>query len=590
MKALKEKRISLRSLWRRGLVILSLFALVFASCGDSSSDEPSSGPRVVSISIVDGPANNQYYGKPVDKTGVSLWVKYSDGTAGPAKDITKFTTVPRVVTGSYADWSEGQDGFSTYNGCWLFYEGAKAWLSFDDVKVYPIVRKDTTWNWDANPATGSWQWNDRGSSDVGLNLVGKLAKTEYYADDDTFDFSGLELWADYDTDDGIQPEKLSFGDVTWKILPDYSHKNDDGTYKGYVCVTVGEFIDEYFFDDTPGIYWYCEGITALRQLDKVFTVRDKDAIELIDPPEKLDEFFLWEDNSRDAWLEKLEKASLKVTYTNGQPKTFKIADLAKNTRIWYNENPNYAANWPEWTYKVDGAVIDYDFTVIPFANKFDKKTSPALTVYYRGGRIKVPVNVYTTLVSVAVEPKNPGELSYTPGAGRDNDVDNGKEGPAELAKLLSVKATYSTTDKSSSTEVPLDYWFSLSDAKLLKAIENGYVYETLDASGNDIIRVAYGPYYLFGTSADADLDTDDPTDPNALSTYSKSYAKWVKAKGSITQNITVRHSLDAPYVVKYIESEYEYTVLPNGEGAPTTWFSVKQSQSKAAKQSVTWVK
>jgi len=40
MKALKEKRVSLRSLFRRSLIILSLFALVFAACSDSESEGP----------------------------------------------------------------------------------------------------------------------------------------------------------------------------------------------------------------------------------------------------------------------------------------------------------------------------------------------------------------------------------------------------------------------------------------------------------------------------------------------------------------------------------------------------------------------
>ena len=40
MKALKEKRNSFRSLWRMGLVILSVFALVFVACGDSSAGDP----------------------------------------------------------------------------------------------------------------------------------------------------------------------------------------------------------------------------------------------------------------------------------------------------------------------------------------------------------------------------------------------------------------------------------------------------------------------------------------------------------------------------------------------------------------------
>ena len=44
MKALKEKRNSFRSLWRMGLVILSVFALVFMACGDSNTGTPDTPP------------------------------------------------------------------------------------------------------------------------------------------------------------------------------------------------------------------------------------------------------------------------------------------------------------------------------------------------------------------------------------------------------------------------------------------------------------------------------------------------------------------------------------------------------------------
>jgi len=608
MKALKEKRISLRSLWRRGLVILSLFALVFASCSDSSSDEPSSGPRVVRFKILTGPTNNQYYGKAVDLEGVTIWAYYSDGTEGKVTDISKFDTVPRVVTGAYRNGSTGNDkGFAPFDGCYLFYGGVEAYLSFEDVKVFPIARSDTRWDTDWNPATSNWR--DQGSNDVGLNLVGKLAKTAYYADDDTFDFTGLELWADYQTaEDGIQAEKISFGgEVTWKIIPDYSLENEDGTYKGYVCVTVGEFIDGDIYQEWADKYstkngWYYEGVTAYRQLDKVYTVKARDAIELVDPPEGLGDLFLWEPNTRSAWEKKIKNSTLKVTYTNNETKTFKIEDLVNKTRIWYNENPKY--NRPDWmTYTYDAwdkvVVIDTDFAVMPPApNKFDKKTNTKLDIYYRGGVTSIPVNVYTTLVSVQVEPKVSGELNYTPGSGRDNDVDNGKDGPLELAKLLNVTATYSTADKSATKNADLTYWYALSEDKQYKAIDGGYVVTQTNASGvpYDVYRVGYGPYYLFGTDliADSVYDYFDPFDADSNSTYSKSYAKWKKAKGSITQNITVRHNLDAEYVAMYLIDEFGTADDPyevwNEAGSPTKWFNAKQNQSKSAKQAVTWVK
>jgi len=90
MKALKEKRLSLRSYLRRGLVILSLFALAFASCGDSStSTDPTdpgnptnptvpAGPTAVAITIAAQPTNPSFQGMPPDLTGMVLQVLWSD--------------------------------------------------------------------------------------------------------------------------------------------------------------------------------------------------------------------------------------------------------------------------------------------------------------------------------------------------------------------------------------------------------------------------------------------------------------------------------------------------------------------------------
>ena len=89
MKALKEKRLSLRSYLRRGLVILSLFALAFASasCSDSTGDDGDSkdtpppvqtGPKAVTITVKDNPTNLWFQGAPPDVTGMSIDVKWDN--------------------------------------------------------------------------------------------------------------------------------------------------------------------------------------------------------------------------------------------------------------------------------------------------------------------------------------------------------------------------------------------------------------------------------------------------------------------------------------------------------------------------------
>ena len=94
MKALKEKRVSLRSYLRRGLVILSLFALVFASCGDSGGgDEPSvptngtgggvvTGPKIKSVTILSQPIVESFQGLPPELKGLSIEVEWYDRSIG----------------------------------------------------------------------------------------------------------------------------------------------------------------------------------------------------------------------------------------------------------------------------------------------------------------------------------------------------------------------------------------------------------------------------------------------------------------------------------------------------------------------------
>jgi len=91
MKALKEKRLSLRSILRRGLVILSLFALVFVSCGESGGGEPPeyTGPgettptnppkRAISIKIDSQPTAMSWQGQAPVLDGTKVTVLWSDG-------------------------------------------------------------------------------------------------------------------------------------------------------------------------------------------------------------------------------------------------------------------------------------------------------------------------------------------------------------------------------------------------------------------------------------------------------------------------------------------------------------------------------
>ena len=111
MKALKEKRISLRSLWRMGLVVLSVFALAFVACGNSDEgggvltppDQSgnTSGPIPVFISVEDMPLQytskgEAYEGQKIMLDGIKLNVQSKDLKFTQENDIRRMTIKPNV--------------------------------------------------------------------------------------------------------------------------------------------------------------------------------------------------------------------------------------------------------------------------------------------------------------------------------------------------------------------------------------------------------------------------------------------------------------------------------------------------------------
>ena len=146
MKALKEKRVSLRSLIRRGLVILSLFALVFASCSDSDNGGgtdptgggtiPTSGPTIRSVTILAQPTKESFQGYKPDLTNLAIEVEESTGNRYYAyfNDTPgDFSTVPEYldtafpnpgVAGNSATYGQGSAIYQGQTGqLQLVYKG-----------------------------------------------------------------------------------------------------------------------------------------------------------------------------------------------------------------------------------------------------------------------------------------------------------------------------------------------------------------------------------------------------------------------------------------------------------------------------------
>ena len=114
MKALKEKRNSFRSLWRMGLVILSVFALVFVACGDSNTGEPGSGPVTVTPTPTD-PTNPQNVPGTPAKTVTRIQVKDSVSATAFSKEGVKPNLSGLTVDVWYSDGTVVNMAGSSFN-------------------------------------------------------------------------------------------------------------------------------------------------------------------------------------------------------------------------------------------------------------------------------------------------------------------------------------------------------------------------------------------------------------------------------------------------------------------------------------------
>jgi hypothetical protein len=624
MKALKEKRISLRSLWRRGLVILSLFALVFASCSDSSGDGgvSSRGPRVSSFKIVKSPANNQYMGQEVDLRGLVVEVRYANGDINPALTYEghedMFTTNPRVVTGW--DFSNpGELNATRYYD--LIFDGLLADRPLDfivrDGLTYPIIT-DVVMERVYNAAGGGMKID--GPKNMGLNVTGTVNQKTAYVDDTTYDFSGLELWADYLTDEDlvkllymdwvdqpwdvkvkkndlvwvpkIEKRPVPFKNVTWTIRPRYEKgvRPAGGVFDGYVWITVGQDFrydrwEDWYYDWTPGM-----GLSTPVVLDEVYTVKDINAINLkgVADEDFLYSYFYWQENTRSAWINRMgPDAYLDVTYSNGQTQQKWIKDLAIRSDIYLNSNPVMGSldDWDEEG--VYHGPLDFDIMTIKYP--ITKKSGDlGARIYYRGAQYNLDVKVYTVLKTVTA---NQDPVQFWPDPKWDNDVDNGTGGPLELSRKLTVEATYQSINKESDQKtIELTYYWEPKANKYATPWEAVRPY-TDQYWGT-------GPYYIFSKEIEEDDWEADYVFVNSGgivwdyrvggpgqqytgdNTYVKGYQKYLnnqvkKGPDAVTATkVTVRHWVS----VDVLTQEYNNmwypgtygTVYPNGI-LPNSW-------------------
>ena len=525
MKALKEKRISLRSLWRRGLVILSLFALLFAACSDSTTEDTpstngdgdgsgsvSKGKFINKVVITKLPAR-QYLGTPVDLEGIEATVYYSDGSAEKKTDKSQFAASPRIVWGyykptAYTDvfgdtqtfygmervlitYGTGRDSGANY---WEFAhvrqpttdelnasggDSGKAKKAFTD-RVIGIARDNTkapTPDWVTDNPYGTGY---EGLYEQGLSLTGVLDMTKktYYVDDDKGDINWANLKLEAFYDDGAT-KKIDFENVHPMILPDYKRdKNADGTWPGWLYITVGAL-------DKGNLNFNVAGGDGFRGPTSGYDP----IIGNYDPTDPTSYY--------DGGITK--RVALEKVYT---VETIKVVPKGTVPEFffWQSNSPGaweqrlikgdtyleitYAGNPPSKTLKVEdlvaqkkiwwnnnpteSSIID-DFAILPLEYPFTVKAhpNPHILVYYRGG-LSEPFNVdvYTTLQDLTVTPTELNWESDLPVDGQDNDVewDFGKDEKAfsKAITVTAVYASYNAGQKPSSEPVPLEWKASMT--------------------------------------------------------------------------------------------------------------------------------
>jgi len=479
MKALKEKRIGLRSLLRRGLVILSLFALVFAfaSCNDSGGEETPSGPSGPSVSrykparieIISQPTADSYEGRPLDLTGLEVRVYYDDlnqnKTITP-KDAT-FSTYPPYAVGvlaqkTAATGTPGTLGYDPGTAEWvpqlqytLLWYSAEADKVFTDIidlsyssktsprlpTVWPVSRA-VTWTeldesddrgYTYNGTTYGYVWSR------GLNLTGPLDESVYV--DDYPILSKYRLQAEYPTDtDEVKKEIDLVPETEWRILPKYNSDRTAAT--GDLLITVGRnplASDHPYVKDAlskaggkTAYAWTDPALTASHPYKEVYIVQKIDVTNT-----DFGDFFYWEDDTPAAWLGRLAEANVTVTYsgegTNTRTKT--VEELWELNTVWANR-----VLWPARGDAAPFAIRGIVQSSPDKATVHSKNRNPQVTLSYRGAYYYLNVPVLTRLQSFVVEPADGGEFVGVDMRPTDNDV--GAMNAAKFDKLVKATATY----------------------------------------------------------------------------------------------------------------------------------------------------
>jgi len=472
MKAfLKEKRIGLRSLWRRGLVILSLFALVFSSCDDTSGGGSSapSGKVPLEIRVKTQPQKQNYEGMPVDISGIEVEARYAGSNPllwVPVTDLSPYGVYPKFVEGT----NDGKD--ATVKDRYYFYSTGDGTLvrTLIEVKVSNLIRSrnDVVATPDGNPYKPNPDHGDNQDFwGQGVQIYAPEGgyTSEYYVDDFP-NFNGIHVQGHYK--DGSLKDIPLTQDLRWEIRPNYKKAPDTGS--GDLVITIGgpTGYSEWGANSIGGYAppWEntgagsTKGVEVSVPLTKVYHITD---VKVKTPP-PFEGIFYWEEDSSSKWLSAsgrdgyVKDAELEVTYSDGETRTINMVDAVRLNTVWYNANPINN----ERPIAVRGI---YD--TVKYENKQSQlsdtwpnlkgKTAPQITFYYRGYKVPYDVYVFNRLTGITATPKA-GVATPIVADMTFPDNDNVGKNAKWFAEQIDVVATFSASSDSTKTRtLPLKY-------------------------------------------------------------------------------------------------------------------------------------
>jgi hypothetical protein len=479
MKALKEKRIGLRSLWRRGLVILSLFALLLAAgcSSDSGGDEGGSGSAsapgktIVGATIVEDPAavgEAQYAGFPIKLDGIKALVRYNDNTTGEITDPSRFIVGP----------AQGSDSMSSG-----YYVGGYPY--------YDVYLKDSGNGYNERILAGRLDFSAKGVKEATeIHWHGSLGKKTYYSDDIP-DFSGISLEIKYDelSHKVLQlPKDWDYWNFSERTDPDQPFLKV--TLPGAAIISDARIpLDEIYyaekieFDPAPAfadptfvfettVTYSNLGVKQVRPNvyldtdDVSYTPGGGGTATKPDRPSDFMEVFQIYNYGavNSAWLKRVGDSKLKVTYTGGEARTYSLPEVASMRYLddWRTGDPN-PDQWRNYGLMLIDAPVrpwrdsDADGATDKKANAVNYKKGAAIQFQYRGIKmdpIKPPI--YGTYIGITVASKDGQDVKYSI-MGKGTYPDSGMDNVNTLAKKLTVTATYGLyTDKTNTATIEVD--------------------------------------------------------------------------------------------------------------------------------------